>query len=80
MFVSYEKTTITPLYDPANPDLKLDAALQSFNEEQRTNYLKIVRDQSIGRSLNFVNVRKTKVKPDAPTHIWDIENFSFSYS
>ncbi len=80
MFVSYEKTTITPLYDPANPDLKLDAALQSFNEEQRTNYLKIVRDQTIGRSLNFVNVRKTKVKPDAPTHIWDIENFSFSYS
>jgi cell surface protein SprA len=80
MFVSYEKTTITPLYDPANPDLKLDAALQSFNEEQRINYLKIVRDQTIGRSLNFVNVRKTKVKPDAPTHIWDIENFSFSYS
>jgi cell surface protein SprA len=80
MFVSYEKTTITPLYDPANPDLKLDAALQSFNEEQRANYLNIVRDQTVGRSLNFVNVRKTKVKPDAPTHIWDIENFSFSYS
>jgi cell surface protein SprA len=80
MFLSYEKNTITPLYDPANPDLKLDAALQSFNEEQRANYLNIVRDQTVGRSINFVNVRKTKVKPDAPSHIWDIENFAFSYS
>jgi len=80
MFVSYEKTTITPLYDPANPDLKLDAALQSFKDDQRSNYLNIVKDQTIGRSLNFVNVRKVKVKPDAPSHLWDIENFSFSYS
>lgn len=80
MFASYERTLITPLYDPANPDLKLDVALQSFNEEQRKNYLDIVRDQTVGRSLNFVNVRKTKVNPEAKSHIWDIENFSFSYS
>ncbi|HEY3404874.1 MAG TPA: cell surface protein SprA [Ohtaekwangia sp.] len=80
MFVSYEKTTITPLYDPANPDLKLDVALQSFDEEKRSRYLDIVNDQTIGRSLNFVNVRKVKVNPDAKSHIWDIENFSFSYS
>jgi cell surface protein SprA len=80
MFVSYEKTTITPLYDPANPDLKLDVALQSFTSTERDEYLRIVRDQTIGRSLNFVNVRKVKVNPQARTHLWDIENFAFSYS
>ncbi|MBT1686745.1 cell surface protein SprA [Fulvivirgaceae bacterium PWU37] len=80
MFVSYEKTTITPLYDPANPDLKLDAALQSLNENDRKNYLNIARDRTVGRSINFVNVRKVKVNPDAKTHLWDIENLAFSYS
>ncbi|WP_267294550.1 T9SS outer membrane translocon Sov/SprA [Parachryseolinea silvisoli] len=80
MFVSYENTTITPLYDPANPDLKLDAALQSLNEDDRKNYLNIARDRTVGRSINFVNVRKVKVNPDAKTHLWDIENLAFSYS
>jgi cell surface protein SprA len=80
MYVSYEKTLLTPLYDPANPDLKLDVAMQSMNDDKRSQYMDIVRDQTIGRSLNFVNVRKVKVKPDAKTHLWDIENFSFSYS
>lgn len=85
MFVSYENTLITPEYDPANPDMRIDAMLKSFNlsdpaEQKRKNeYLRIIQDRRTNRSLNFMNVRKTKVKPDAPTHIWDIENFSFSY-
>lgn len=87
MFVGYENTTINPQYDPANPDLRLQAALNSFSddaessaEEKRENYLDLIRDQSERRSLNFTNVRKEKVKPDAKKHIYDIENFAFSYS
>ncbi|NJM25847.1 MAG: cell surface protein SprA, partial [Bacteroidia bacterium] len=81
MFVSYQNTIIDPNYDPANPDMRLDAALKSFNtDEERRNYLKLIRDQETRRSLNFTNVRKAKVKADAPVHLWDIENFSFSYS
>jgi cell surface protein SprA len=81
MFVSYEQTTINPNYDPANPDMKIDAALRSFADEgDRTNFKKLIQDKTIRKSLNFVNVRKTKVKQDAPTHIYDIENLSFSYS
>jgi len=81
MFVSYERTNIDPKYDPANPDMKIDAALQSFNTEQEKNdYLKIIRDQTTRRSLNFTNVRKVKVNPQARTHIWDVENLSFSYA
>jgi cell surface protein SprA len=81
MFISYENTTINPNYDPANPDMKVDAALKSFPEqEDRDNFKSLIQDKTTRRSLNFVNVRKTKVKQDAPTHIYDIENLSFSYS
>jgi len=81
MFISYENTTINPNYDPANPDLRLDAALKSFNTDaERETYLKTIQDQSIRRSLNFSNVRKVKLKKDAVSHIYDIENFSFTYA
>ncbi|HEY9488391.1 MAG TPA: cell surface protein SprA, partial [Chryseosolibacter sp.] len=81
MFVSYENTTINPNYDPANPDMKVDAALRSFSsQEDRDNFKDLIQDRTTRRSLNFVNVRKTKVKQDATPHIYDIENLAFSYS
>src|SRR5690606_10166044 len=81
MFVSYERSVSNPQFDPANPDVRIDATLRSFNtSEERNDYLDLIRDQSVRRSLNFTNVRKVKVKPDAPTRIYDIENFSFSYA
>ena len=81
MFISYENTTINPNYDPANPDLRLAAALKSFNTDaEREAYLKIIQDQSVRRSLNFSNVRKVKLNKDARSHIYDIENFSFTYA
>jgi cell surface protein SprA len=81
MFASYENTTINPNYDPANPDMKIEAALKSLpTTESRQSFKKLIQDRTVRRSLNFVNVRKTKVKADAPSHIYDIENLSFSYS
>ena len=81
MFMSYQNTTINPQYDPANPDMKLSAALQSFNTDQeRSDYIKLIRDQETRRSLNFINVRKVKTRADAPVRLWDIENFAFSYA
>ncbi len=81
MFVSFENTSATPVYDPANPDMKLSAALQAItNEDDKRNYLDIVRDRTVRRSLNFMNVRKLKTNPDAPSRPWDIENISLSYS
>ncbi len=80
MFVSYQKTTIKPFFDPANPDITLDAALLSRSEEDRDDYEDIVTDTETRRSINFINVRKVKVKEEAKKHIYDIENFSFSYS
>lgn len=81
MFISYENTTINPNYDPANPDLRLEAALKSFNTDgEREAYRKLIQDESVRRSLNFTNVRKVKTRKDAVAHIYDIENFSFTYA
>ena len=81
MYVSYEKTTIKPKYDPGNPDLTLEASLLSIeDDEERKQYEKDVTDITTRKSINFTNVRKVKVKPDAKKHIYDIENLSFSYA
>lgn len=81
MFVSYEKTTVTPQFDPLDPDVPLEASLEAFDtSEERKRYRRIVEDRSTSRSINFTNVRKEKVNPDARSRIYDIENFSFSYA
>lgn len=81
MFVSYEKTTITPQFDPLDPDVPLEASLEAFdNSEERERYRRIVQDRTTRRSINFTNVRKEKVNPDARKRVYDIENFSFSYA
>ena len=80
MLVSYENTTINPKYDPANPDQRLEGVLRSLPAEDRDAYEKLIRDQTIRRSINFTNVRKVKLNPQAKSHLYDIENLSFNYS
>ncbi len=81
MFVSYEKTRITPQFDPLDPDVPLEASLEAFDSsEEREQYRRIVEDRTTRRSINFTNVRKEKVNPDSKSRIYDIENFSFSYA
>ena len=81
MFVSYEKTRVTPQFDPLDPDVPLEASLETFDsEEDRAAYRRIVEDRTTRRSINFTNVRKEKVNPEAPRRVYDIENFSFSYA
>jgi cell surface protein SprA len=81
MFFSYESNVISPNFDPANPDVRLAAALRSFNTDaERNSYVSLIQDRTTRRSLNFTNVRKVKVKKDAKSHIYDIENFSFTYA
>jgi cell surface protein SprA len=81
MFFSYESNVISPNYDPANPDVRLQAALKSFNtQEEQNNYVNLIQDRTNRRSINFTNVRKVKVKKDARSHLYDVENFAFTYA
>lgn len=81
MFVSYEKTTVTPQFDPLDPDVPLEASLEAIDDlSERERYRRIVQDRTTRRSINFTNVRKEKVNPDARKMVYDIENFSFNYA
>jgi len=79
LFVSYEKSTTQPFFDPLDPDVPLSVALDAFNDaSERQRYRDLVRDISERRSINLTNVRKTKLKQDAKSHLWDIENLTLS--
>ncbi|MEP2025071.1 MAG: cell surface protein SprA [Reichenbachiella sp.] len=81
MFVSYSKSKQTPRYDPLDPDIPLDASVLKFDqEEEREEYKNKVISQTVNKSINFIDVHKEKVKEDAKSHVYDIENFSFSYA
>ena len=80
-YASYQRTVVNPKFDPANPDTRLEAAFKSFNTDaEREAYLKIISDVEVRRSLNFTNVKRVKLDPKAKQHIYDIENFSFTYA
>jgi cell surface protein SprA len=80
MYLSLEKRTITPYFDPLDPDIPLTAALNALDLDERNDYREIVQDRTLRRSINFTNVRKVKTKEDAKSHIYDIENFSLTYA
>lgn len=81
MFVSYSKSKQTPKYDPLDPDIPLDASLIKFDTDQeKEEYKDKVISETVNKSINFIDVHKEKVKEDAKSHIYDIENFSFSYA
>ncbi|MEQ9101051.1 MAG: cell surface protein SprA [Imperialibacter sp.] len=81
MFASYENTVATPKWDPLDPDIPLEASLLSIDtQEGQDNYRQIVVEQATRRSLNFTNVRKERVNPDARQDFYDVENFSVNYS
>ena len=81
MYVSYQNRKITPNFDPLDPDIPLESALQAIEDPQeRKEYKKITQDRLERRSINFTNVRKVKTKEGARSHIYDIENLSLTYA
>ncbi len=83
MFVSYERQNVKPRFNPLDPDMRLDVALDNLRDDRgqsRSSYRRLVEDNITRRSINFTNVQKVKINPEAKTHFYDIENLSFSYA
>ncbi|NJM94132.1 MAG: cell surface protein SprA [Cytophagales bacterium] len=82
MYMSYERSSLRPLFDPQDPDIRLEDKLENVfvTPEERQEYLEKVEGRNVTRSLNFTNVRKEKVKEDAKKHIYDVENLNATYS
>ena len=81
MYFSMENSTIKPEYDPLNPDVPFEVALQKFDtQDEKDAYRKIALDQVNRKNISFNNVRKIKANPEAKGHFYDISNLSFSYA
>ena len=81
-YVGYSETFITPQYNPLDPDILLAPALkdQSVPKSVRDSLKYVTQDYTKRQSINFTNVKKDKGKNSKKNHIYDIENWSASYS
>jgi cell surface protein SprA len=81
VLVQASTQTITPQYDPLDPDTKLEQSLRKFqSDDAKAQYQKLVVDRTTSRSLSVLNVRKERGPNQTKVHPWDIENVAVSYA
>jgi len=85
VLVQAGRQTITPQYDPLDPDTKLEQSLQKFQNKpdgaaQAAAYKNLVVDRTTTRSISLLNVRKDRAPTQTKQHPWDIENIAVSYA
>ena len=79
MYVGYSESFINPEYNPLDPDIPLEVALdEAENKAARDSIKEIAQDYTQRKSINFTNVKVNKVSKKP--RIYDISNFSVSYS
>jgi cell surface protein SprA len=76
LFISYDKSLITPKFDPLDPDMYLDDVLGRRGQD----YRRLTDDNTVRRGFNFANVKKVRAGQSDKNHLYDIENFSMSYA
>lgn len=77
--IDHNKTTITPEYNPLDPDVKLKRSLKDLDSHGRDSLNALARDVTTQTNFNITNMRKTRVGTKKP-HFWDVENLNASYS
>ncbi len=81
MFFGYSEQKITPQYNPLDPDVLFNRSLDATNNpEVRDSVEKNGQDYTQRKSLNFTNVRKTKVGGSKKNHVYDVENLNLTYA
>jgi cell surface protein SprA len=85
MYIGRSQAIKNPQYNPLDPDLLLTESLEALDNKVEKNDLKnIVQDYVSRKSINFTNVRKTKVQKKGQkakkSKLYDIENVTVSYS
>ena len=85
MYIGRSQTIKNPQYNPLDPDLLLTESLDELDSKAEKNNLKnIAQDYVLRKSINFTNVRKTKVQKKGQkvkkSKLYDIENITVSYS
>ncbi len=82
MYVGYSEIFITPQFNPLDADIPLDATLKNpeLSKRYKDSLKFITQDYTRRKSINFTNVRKDKGKDSKKNHIYDIENWTATYS
>lgn len=79
--VNYERKNVSPRFNPLDPDVQLNRSLEGIPDEQeRSEYERLVEENFTQKGINLTNVRKVKTNPQAKAHLWDFENFSFTWA
>ncbi len=84
MYITYGKEIIEPRFNPYNPDILTAQSLELFPPNQQQQIFNEIISYKRTYSYSFNNVRKVRKpkkgqKGTPKTHLWDIENFSFTY-
>lgn len=80
-FVNYDRQVAVPGFNPLDPDIRLNRALDgNLNVYQQNLTRAMVSDIATTTGFNFMNVHKAKTGTNAKSNFYDIENFSFSYA
>ncbi len=80
MFVSYSEAISTPQFAPNNPDILLDNVLDVLTQAQQDSIKRITEDYTRRKSISFTNVKKERVDTKKTPRVYDVENFSVTYS
>ncbi|ANI90177.1 cell surface protein SprA [Arachidicoccus ginsenosidimutans] len=77
-YAGYNRTVLTPQYDPYNQDVLFKEELKGMTSAQRDSARNIAQDLSTTKTFSFTNVRFAQ--PSMHPKIWSLSNFDFSYS
>jgi len=83
VFYNYGQTIITPLFNPLDPDVKMEDLDKNDNitKEQKTDVKSKTLDFTERKGFNLTNVRIEGFKrKDAKPMPWDVRNFSATYA
>jgi cell surface protein SprA len=79
VYVGYSETRIKPQYDPLDPDILLQTALNNAkNKTVRDSIANIAEDISRRKTITVSNAGITK--HGQKSHIWDLSNLSVNYT
>ena len=82
LYLDYSREIASPEYNPYNPDVLLSDDLDTYRTSaERDSVRHMTQRRKSATNFTLANVRKDRVGKDAlKQHIYDIENFSFSYA
>lgn len=79
VYASFNKTVLTPEFDPYDLDVKMKDKLKLYHtQRERDSVKRMSLDQTTSKTISLSNVRFGR--PGMKPHLWDISNFDFSYT